>query len=355
MQETVRQGAAWPGAVAVSGGGDSIGLLLLLADWSRAAGCPPPIVLTVDHGLRRDSARDAASVVARARGWNLQAHVLRWSSRKPLSDIEGAAREARYRLTGEWCRANGVGCLYVAHTIEDQAETFLLRLARGSGVDGLAAMKAVSPFPSPRCESLWLARPLLGVARDRLRAFLRLRQVSWLEDPMNCDPRFARARLRTLWPTLEEAGLTAKRITDAARHLGRARAALEHDVAVLMATASREIDGIVLLDGSVLVSVPEEVGLRALARTLMRVSGCGYGPRFDRLERLLAAIGAGALGKGRTLHGCVVRGAARREACFGPHTLRISREPPRKVQSAPGEARMQEPPGTAHVKPNARQ
>ena len=332
MQETVRQGAAWPGAVAVSGGGDSIGLLLLLADWSRAAGYPPPIVLTVDHGLRRDSGRDAASVVARARGWNLQAHLLRWGAGKPLSNVEGAAREARYRLTGEWCRANGVGCLYVAHTIEDQAETFLIRLARGSGVDGLAAMKAVSAFPSPECDSLRLARPLLGISRNRLRAFLRLRQVSWLEDPMNADPRFARARLRRLWPTLEEAGLTANRIADAARHLGRARSALEHDVTALMETASRESDGIVLLDGSVLASAPEEIGLRVLARMLTQVSGRGYGPRFDRLERLLAAIGAGAPVKGRTLHGCVVRAAARREACFGPHTLRISREPQRRRQ-----------------------
>jgi tRNA(Ile)-lysidine synthase len=291
-------------------------------------------VLTVDHGLRPDSARDAAEVAAHARGWNLQAYVLRWVVRKPSSDIEGAAREARYRLTGEWCRANGVCCLYVAHTIEDQAETFLLRLARGSGVDGLAAMKVVSSFPSPGCESLRLARPLLGVARGMLRALLRARQVSWLEDPMNCDPRFARARLRTSWPMLEEAGLTAKRIADAARHIGRARSALEHDVTALMATASRENGGIVLLDGVMLASVPEEIGLRALARALRQVSSRGYGPRFERLERLLAAIGAGTLGKGRTLHGCMVRQAPRREACFGPYTLRISREPPRRRRTA---------------------
>ncbi|HEX4079896.1 MAG TPA: tRNA lysidine(34) synthetase TilS [Rhizomicrobium sp.] len=320
--------------MAVSGGGDSISLLLLLADWARTGGYPPPIVLTVDHGLRPDSARDAADVAARARGWNLQAHVLRWGARKPSSDIEGAAREARYRLTGEWCCTNGVCCLYVAHTIEDQAETFLLRLARGSGVDGLAAMKVVSPFPSPGCESLRLARPLLGVARNRLRAFLSARQEFWLEDPMNCDPRFARARLRTMWPMLEEAGLTAKRIADAARHLGRARSALDHDVVALMAKASRVKGGNVLLDAHVLASVPEEIGLRALARALMQVSGRVYGPRFERLERLLAAIAVGALGKGRTLHGCMVRDATRREACFGPHTLRISLEPPRRRRPA---------------------
>lgn len=320
-------GASWPGAVAVSGGGDSVALLLLLVEWARRTGLPDPVVLTVNHGLMRGSSGLADSVAARAKLLGIPAHVFAWRGRKPQSDIENAAREARYRLMGEWCRRNGLYCLYVAHTLEDQAETFLLRLARGSGVDGLAAMAQVSPLPVPQCDSPCIARPLLAVSRVRLRAFLAERCESRFEDPMNEDPRFARTRVRAVWPALESFGLTAERIAGAACHLARARTALELDARCLIEEISSHDGAAVLVNASQLRAAPDEIALRVLARLLMNVSAQTYRPRFDRLERLLTAIRADRLGGGRTLHGCCIKPARGRGHC--PDMLRIAPEPKR--------------------------
>jgi len=330
MEAALGLGASWPGAVAVSGGGDSTALLLLLVDWARTSERQAPIVLTVDHGLRPDASREATEVARRARARNLEAHVLRWRGRKPRSNVEGAAREARYRLMGEWCLANDIGCLYVAHTIDDQAETFLLRLARGSGVDGLAGMAEVSSLPSPASGRTRVARPLLGVSRKRLRAFLEARGETWLEDEMNSEPQFARVRLRAAWPAFEGAGLSAERVAGAARHLARARAALDHDSVDLLSRAARRSGEGILLDGTQIAAAPEEIGLRALASVLMQIAGRSYRPRFERLERLFEALRAGTLGAGRTLHGCSIRPARRQDAGFGPGTVRISREAERR-------------------------
>ena len=140
---------------------------------------------------------------------------------------------------------------------------------------------------------------------------------------MNTDMRFARARLRGSWPALRELGLTAERVAAAAGHLARARAALDQDASDLLARASRKEGNNVLLDGRAIDAVPEEIGLRALARVLMEVSGRPYRPRFERLERLAAALRLGTLKGGRTLHGCCIRGASKRDACFGPRTVEI--------------------------------
>ncbi|MGH6888206.1 MAG: tRNA lysidine(34) synthetase TilS [Rhizomicrobium sp.] len=330
MQTALAAGAPWPGAVAVSGGGDSTALMVLVARWAKASGRCPPHVLTIDHRLYPESSRHAAAVVTQANALGLEAHVLEWQGRKPVSDIENAARAARYGLMGDWCRDRRVESLYLGHTLEDQAETFLLRLARGSGVDGLAAMSPVSGFPEPGYETVRLVRPLLAVPRARLRALLLAERLTWHEDPMNADPRFARARLRMAWPGFVQVGLSAKRIAEAAGHLARARMALDHEMEAFLARASREHKAGVLLDGSGLAAIPYEIGLRVLARVLMQVSRHPYRPRMARLEALMTAIRTAALGKGRTLHGCSIRPASLRDTCFGPQTLWIAPEPARR-------------------------
>lgn len=316
----------WPGAVAVSGGGDSLALMLHLAEWAKAEKKRAPIVLTVDHGLRADSAKDAAKVLRAAKKLGLEAHVLTWKGAKPSADIEAAAREARYRLMGAWCRSVGVKALYVAHTLEDQAETFLLRLARGSGLDGLSAMQKIAPFPLPGFGELKLARPLLDEPRAGLRSFLKKHGMRWSEDPMNEDPRFARVRIRQSWPELEALGLTPRRIADAAAHLSRVRAALEQATETLLTQGCRFEDGNALLDGAALAAAPREIGLRALAAVLGHVSGRSYRPRFERLERLFDSVASGTLGHGATLHGCRIAPAPRASAAFGGKTLVIMRE-----------------------------
>jgi len=313
-------GAPWPCAVAVSGGGDSLALMHLLCDWAKRRGAAPPVVLTVDHGLQKNSAHYARDVLRWARKAGLKAHALRWKGAKPKGDIEAQARDARYRLMAAWCRAHGIGALYVGHTRDDQAETFLLRLARGSGLDGLAAMRAVSPCPADAAVSL--VRPLMNFEREALRAHLTGRGQEWIDDPMNGDPRFARVRLREALAALNSAGLTAARIADAAAHLGRARQALDAVTEAVLLRACRPDGKAVLAEAAALAAAPREVGLRALARILMTVSGQPYRPRFERLERLFDAIAQGRLGGGCTLHGCKIAPAKGNMIKISPETGR---------------------------------
>jgi tRNA(Ile)-lysidine synthase len=317
----------------VSGGGDSLALMHLLADWAKANKREAPIVLIVDHGLRKGSAAAANKAARWARAAGLEAHVLLWKGKKPTADIESAARDARYRLMGEWCRAHKLNFLYVAHTREDQAETFLLRLARGSGLDGLSAMRALAPYPLAGFAALRLVRPLLDFSRAGLRALLKARGQDWLDDPMNGDPRFARVRIRAAAPALAELGLTPEKLTAAAGHLARARAALEAETQAWLRASCRIEGPKTFLDGKALAEVPEEIGLRALAQVLGQVSGQAYRPRFESLSRLFAAIKTG-LKAGCTLQGCRIAPAPRREAMFGPGTLTILREPGRRVRAS---------------------
>jgi tRNA(Ile)-lysidine synthase len=309
----------------VSGGGDSLALALMLAGWAKANGLAPPVALIVDHRLRKGSAKDADTAARWLRASLMPAHVLTWTGKKPASDIEAEARAARYRLMGTWCKGRGVKFLYVAHTLEDQAETFLLRLARGSGLDGLSAMRARAPYPLPGFDGVELVRPLLGHSRASLRAYLTARKQDWLEDPMNNDPRFARVKIRAAMPALMELGLTAPRLASAAAHLARARRALDDEMLGWLKNASQIEERRAVLDGRALAALPEEIGLRVLAHVLGRVSGQTYRPRFERLERLYAGICAG-LSSACTLHGCRIGKAPKREAIFGPGTLTIVRE-----------------------------
>ena len=337
-------GHVGPIVVAVSGGGDSIALMLLLRDHARARNIPPPIVLTVDHGLRKHAAKDAKQVAAWARAAGLKAHVLTWAGAKSGSGVEAAAREARYRLMGDWLAKKKITALYVGHTQDDQAETFLLRLARGSGLDGLAAMAPAAPWPVAGYD-LTVSRPLLNISRDALRAHLTAQGQPWLEDPMNDDSAFDRVKIRKARDALADAGLTAARIAAAAAHLGRARAALEVVTAAVLERASRRIEGRPMasgfaLDPAALAAAPREVALRALAALLMAVSGQPYRPRFESLERLLDRLASGTLGGGMTLHGCHIGPAPRRAGEYRPGTVLVTRENPRKPGKSTAKARI---------------
>jgi len=289
-------------AVAVSGGADSLALAVLLADWLAPRG-GSLTAFTVDHGLRPDSGREAAWVARLLKGRGIAHHTLRWRGARPAGQAGGsqqaAARAARYDLLLKACESRGVFHLALAHHLEDQAETFLLRLGRGSGLDGLAAMAPVS-----ETSGLRLLRPLLPISKDELRATLQTRGLDWVEDPSNDDSAYARVRLRRLLPELAEEGMTPARLGSATHNLGRARAALEADVAAALARAVRpDPAGFVYLDPEVLGRESEEVSLRALARSLMAVGGCDYTPRLERLERLHVCLRSG-LAKAVTLGGC---------------------------------------------------
>lgn len=318
--------APWPAAVAVSGGSDSIALMHLLSRWAHKSAQPQPVVLTVDHKLRQGSGTDAKDVVRSAKSLGLAAHLVRWIGSRPQGNIEASAREARYRLMGNWCVSHKCSALYVGHTLDDQAETFLLRLARGTGLDGLSAMASVSGWPVGGYRDLSVVRPLLGMERDELRGYLADLGASWTEDPMNSDPRFARNRIRSAWPAFHDAGLTKARLAETATHLGRARAALDSATRDFLARSARRHEDGYAVDGAALTAVPREIGLRVLAELLMEIGGEAYRPRFKRLEMLFDAIISGNHCPGRTLHGCRIGHLDRKVSPFGPTTIVIRPE-----------------------------
>jgi tRNA(Ile)-lysidine synthase len=321
----------WPGAVAVSGGGDSLALMHLLTGWTRSRRVPPPLVFTVDHGLRPQSGADARKVARWAKAAGLDCEILTIKGKKPKTGIEAWAREKRYHLMAKALARRGLKALYLGHTEDDQAETFLMRLSRGSGLDGLGGMRGLAPFPFAGLESFTLARPLLTVPRLSLRDYLNGCGQAWLEDPMNSEARFTRSRMRALLPPLTAAGLPPRRIAQAADHLARAREALDLVTAAVLARACqpKEVgpkefsNDAWLLDPEALTAAPREIGLRALAALLQKVSGEGYRPRFDSLEQLFDRL---CDGKGATLHGCHIAPAPRRGQVFGPKTLVIMKE-----------------------------
>lgn len=329
--------------LAVSGGGDSMAMLYLAHNWTREFGVRLWVV-TVDHGLREGSVEEAEMVAEECVDLGWPHATLRWRGWSGSGNLMAAARQARLELIDRW--REGITHVLFAHTGDDVAETFLMRLKRGSGVDGLAGMSArqrVMPFASrppglghsdmratkrpPQAQSdpgsdaapkpgFWQIRPLLGESRESLRFYLETLQGRWVDDPTNEDDRFERARLRKALGLLEKEGLYRQSLVDAAGRMARARDALR-------SVTAKRAERIVLTGplGCLLVrrdpfrDTEEELRYRLLSGALMWVSGAIYPPRSDALEDLVERVLSGG---GGTLHGCDVR--------IEPETIRISRE-----------------------------
>ncbi len=296
-------------ALAVSGGGDSMALLHLFDRWRRScAEAPAAVVFTVDHGLRPEAAEEAAMVAFASARLGLSHQTLYWRGPKPDHGVQEAARAARYALMAQAldeaapADARKTG-LVLAHTRDDQAETFLDRLARGSGVYGLSAMAR----ESRRAETT-LLRPLLDVSRARLRASLAAFGVPWVDDPSNDDMKYRRVRMRRLLPVLEAEGLGAERLAATAHSMARAAGALDGWVdRVMEVEVIRHPAGPCRFEVALLDHLPEEIALRLLARLLRDTAGSVHVPRLVRLEAVLAGLrSSGASSLRRTLGGCVI-------------------------------------------------
>jgi tRNA(Ile)-lysidine synthase len=284
-------------AVGLSGGSDSFALTLLARDWARARG-GRVTALTVDHGLRAESAAEAQAVAARCAALGIEQQVLRWTGERPRSGIQAAARAARYRLLEDWCATNRVLHLLLGHQREDQAETTLMRLERRSGVAGLAGMAACVEHRAVR-----VVRPLLSVSRMRLRATLTAAGEGWIDDPSNANPAFTRPRLRAALASGAESA-AIERLLGIAGQAAASRRALEAKTAALLAcAASLDPAGFVWLDPEAMRAAPEPVGLTALAAVIATVSGADYPPRFGQLARLYQSLPAAG---GQTLGGCLI-------------------------------------------------
>ncbi len=267
-------GRKQPLAVACSGGGDSTALLALAMCYAQGA---PVRALIVDHGLRAESAAEARQAARMARSLGACARILCWTSPGPG---QARARNARYGLLAQACREAGLDHVLLAHTRDDQEETFALRLARGSSARGLACMSARAPLPLwPQGRGLWLARPLLGFARQDLRCWLRAQGLRWVEDPSNRDRRYGRVRMRQHLACLRRHGLAPGRIAATVRNL----AALEqqrrrHATALLDQAVRWHGAGYAVLDladiEDVLSGKAESIA-RVLDAVLAGVSGKG--------------------------------------------------------------------------------
>jgi tRNA(Ile)-lysidine synthase len=284
-------------AVAVSGGPDSLALAILADRWSRESG-GEICALTVDHRLRPESGAE----IRQLEGWlsarAIRHEVLVWAGDKPTTGIQEAARTARYRLLAGWCREHGCLHLLTGHHGEDQLETHLIRRRAKSGPDGLAGMSAIRELGSCR-----LLRPLLGIAKDRLLALLRVEDQPFVSDPSNRDPAFERSRLRSSDGAMPDAA-DFPTLFAAIQAFGHRRAARARTGCLLLARAvSLHPAGFAVLDPGLASVVSREQAEQALSAVAATIGGRPYPARRERVARLREAIGRAGF-RGHTLGGC---------------------------------------------------
>ena len=306
--------------LAVSGGPDSLALMLLAQRWASALDTPPRlIVYSLDHGLRPEAGSEVQMVLREAEKLGLDARGLSWTGEKPPTGVQEAARQARYRIIGEAMQADGASLLLTAHHRADQAETVLMRLAHGSGVEGLKGMTSLS-----QVENITVFRPLLDVEPASMALLVEEAGLTPVSDPSNKDSAYERVRWRKRLPQLAEDGLDSATLSRFANRMAEADLALTQ-----MADAA--FDELVTLDGFGAASLPQDafhalspaIGRRVLARTLNIVGGRQKPRALGQIEKLYDQIAMGDLPRAATLLGAVVRLKGQR--------LTVSREPGRAL------------------------
>ncbi|MDP2080646.1 MAG: tRNA lysidine(34) synthetase TilS [Pseudotabrizicola sp.] len=278
--------------LAVSGGGDSIAMLHLMA----AVAQRPLAVATVDHRLRAEAAAEADQVAQVCAGLGVAHEVLVWSHGAVTGNLMDAARRARYGLLAQWAAARGISAVMVAHTADDQAETVLLGLARAAGLDGLTGMR-----PSWQQGGVAFHRPFLDATRADLRAYVQRRGLWFVDDPSNDDPGFDRVKMRLALASLHEVGITAPGLAMVARNLAAVQADLRRLVAEAAGRLVVERAGALEIDRAGFAALPGEVARRLVQAGLLWLSGADYAPRAEALARMVQALIGG---RGATLWGC---------------------------------------------------
>ncbi len=305
--------------IAVSGGPDSMALLLLAARWRAAGGAVPVFAATVDHGLRPESRTEAESVAAWAASLGVPHATLIWTGDKPRTRVQERARDARYELLAAHAARVGADTLATAHHADDQAETILFRLLRGSGVAGLAGMAR-----EMRRGALWHARPLLDFAKAELVAICESAGQPFFRDPSNENPVYARTRVRQLAETLAAEGLDRSALVRLGARAGRADRAL----AAAAGAFARAIGATISETGFTArlptgEAVAAEILLRLIVGEIERLTG--RKPRLDRAEALIERL-RGALERGvalrASLGGALVRLRANGELAISRESLR---------------------------------
>jgi tRNA(Ile)-lysidine synthase len=344
-QDAKRLFADWKAApaivLAVSGGPDSIALMWLAARWrSTLARGPRLIAVTVDHGLRAEAAAEARDVKRLARTLDLTHRTMRWTGEKPKTGLPAAARTARYRLLAQAARASGATHILTAHTRDDQAETVLMRLLRGSGIGGLAAMARESER-----DGVLLARPFLHVSKSQLVATLKKAKIGFADDPTNRDTNFTRPRLREIMPVLAAEGGDARNLARLASRLARANQAVEILVdgaerylalrdretpcAGFDANAFASAFDASTFDAKAFAAMPEEIRLRLLKRAIDRFGHEGPA-ELGKVEALLAALDQAGAKKGKERRPRLKQTLAGAVVSLTDGRIRVEPAPPRR-------------------------
>ncbi len=280
--------------LAVSGGGDSIAMMQM------AARLRPPgklRVITVDHGLRAEAQDEIALVASQAAALGLDHTVTQWAW-NGRGNLQAAAREGRWAAVREWAAMFNLRDVWLGHTEDDQVETLLMRLARGSGIDGLTGM-----YPQTERDGLRILRPLLGVARADLRSWLTAQKIAWCDDASNDDPRFDRVRARQMFAQLETLGLTRKRLLQTVDHMQAAHISLQRAAQAFAKQHVRQDAGDLLLSADALNLEKADAPRRVMAAAFAWVGSRTYRPRFEQLLETVAQARKGAT---VTLGGCIM-------------------------------------------------
>ena len=298
--------------VGVSGGGDSLALMLLSAEWAQNNNRTLKAV-TIDHGLRSGSSLECDHVKRISDGLSIEHTTLKWLM-EPIGNLQNAARNARHELLLEWTKKQKLSVVLLGHTLDDNAETIVIKLIRGSGIDGLAGIEK-----NIKINGLNIFRPLINTPREDLRSYLRVKKITWIDEPSNFDERFERIKVRNFLPSLSGVGLTPKKLVKLASHMRRAKEALNWQVSNFARQhVQQTIWGDLEINLNEFVKIPKEHQFRLLSSGLRWISGKVYKPRFQSLERLLNAITSRKLGKSMSLMGCIIK--------YDGNWLKLSRE-----------------------------
>lgn len=301
--------------VAVSGGADSLALTLLLQDFCQQKKLKI-FAVTIDHKMRKNSskeARDLGKILAKKK---IAHEILEIPTTKiPQKNIEAKLRELRYERLYDFCRKNKINHIFLGHHVGDVAENFLIRLFRGSGLDGLSSMKEVVEI-----NEIKLVRPLLNFSKDDLKDFLQSKKVEWFEDESNLDEKFLRNKIRNFLATFPEKKLIEKRIKNSADEISKMRDFFDE----IMWRESSE--AVVFKQDKILINqqkfreLDEKIALKILALALMKIGQKKYKPRREKLERFYQYLIAKEKLKPRNFYGCMAKNSDEKNVIIFPES-----------------------------------
>lgn len=271
-------------AVAVSGGSDSIALLNLVFEWSKSYN-KVIVAITVNHNLRAEAEGEIKFVSNACAKLSIPHHVVSWDDWDQKGNLQAEARNARYRLISNWAKLNEIDVVALGHTKDDVVENFIIRLSRGSGVDGLSQMLSKFKF-----HDVMYARPLLDLSRTDLREYLNFKKVTWIEDSSNENSKFQRVRIRKILNSLNKIGVNVDNIANSSKYLRSSRDALEVYTESLAKKCLEFNHGDIIFRLDIFLEIPLEVQRRLIIKALKFIGNLDFGPRTKEIKNLIKAF-----------------------------------------------------------------